>query len=298
MNKKNSIFKEIYKARLAYLFLLPLFAGLILFSYYPAFSGLYHSLFDWDSVGNATFIGINNFKELFQDKVFLDSIPVMFTLMIPKLLIGIVVPLIIAEIIYYFTSKRAQYWYRVLILLPMVAPGVVYTLIWEYIYDPNYGLMTQLCSLFGIGNGTIDWLGNPSLVIFSVIFMGFPWIGGTSVLIYMSGLMNISTEIVESSVLDGASTFRRILKIDLPMIMGQVRYFLIFGIIGGLQDYGVQIVLTKGGPGYSTMVPGYYMFTQAFDAGRMGYASAIGTVLFTAIMLITLLTFRFVRSKD
>jgi ABC-type sugar transport system permease subunit len=146
--------------------------------------------------------------------------------------------------------------------------------------------------------GVVDWLGDPSFVIFSIIFMGFPWIGGTSVLIYMSGLMNISGEIIESSLLDGANTITRIIRIDIPMIIGQIRYFLIFGIIGGLQDYGVQIVLTKGGPGYSTMVPGYYMFTQAFDAGRMGYASAIGTVMFFVIFIFTMLTYRFVKTKD
>ena len=150
--------------------------------------------------------------------------------------------------------------------MPMVAPGVVGTLIWRFIYDPNNGLMTALMQTLGIlkDGQVIDWLGDPNYVIFSIIFMGFPWIGGTSVLIYMSGLMNIPSSLIESSVLDGAGTFTRIFKIDLPMIVGQIRYFVIMGIIGALQSYSTQIILTEGGPGYTTMVPGYYMYTQAF----------------------------------
>ena len=103
---------------------------------------------------------------------------------------------------------------------------------------------------------------------------------------------------IESAVLDGAGRWTRFWHLDLPMLMGQVRYFLIFGLIAGLQDYSIQILLTDGGPGFSTMVPGYYMFTQAFKAGRMGYASAIGMILFIIIMVVTLLLNRYARVKD
>lgn len=160
--------------------------------------------------------------------------------------------------------------------------------------------MTDLLQALGIlhHGQAINWLGDPKTVIFSVIFMGFPWIGGTSVLIYMSGLMNIPTSIIECSILDGATTLKRIIRIDLPMIMGQIRYFLIMGVIGALQSYSTQLILTKGGPGYTTMVPGYYMYTQAFYAGRMGYACAIGTSMFAAIFIITLFTYKYVNNGN
>lgn len=113
----------------------------------------------------------------------------MAKIQLPKLVIGIVVPLVMAELIFNLSSRRAQYWYRILILFPIVTPGVVSTLIWKYMYDPNNGLLTALLRAFGVldGGAVIDWLGDPQWVIFSVIFMGFPWIGGTAVLIYMSG---------------------------------------------------------------------------------------------------------------
>ena len=115
-------------------------------------------------------------------------------------------------------------------------------------------------------------------------------------LIYMSGLMNIPNEVIESSLLDGCSTLRRIISIDLPTIMGQVRYFLIMGIIGALQDYSLQLMLTDGGPGYTTMVPGYYMYIEAFTANRMGYACAIGTSLFLMVFVMTAVTYKYVKS--
>lgn len=298
MKKKESLLGRIYKARSAYLFLAPLFTVLLIFSYYPAFSGLYHSFFNWDSIGKATFIGFRNFKELLSDSVFFNSITVMLKLLLPRLAIGVIVPFIVAELIFGLKSQKMKYFYRVLILFPMVVPGVVNTLIWKSIYDPNNGLMTAVCRMLGLigKSSVIDWLGDPGVVIFSIIFMGFPWIGGTSVLIYTSGLMNISTEVIESSLLDGAGIVRRIFAIDIPMLMGQIRFFLITGLIGGLQDYSVQVVLTKGGPGYSTMVPGYYMYVQAFNNGRMGYASAMGTFIFCFILLLTLLSYKYVKN--
>lgn len=299
-HNKSGLAARIWKGRKAYFYLTPMFLGLILFCYYPPISGIFRSFFDWDGVGNARFIGIDNFKELFADKIFLDSIKTMFILLIPRLLIGIIVPFLMAELIFGVRKAKLQSAYRIGVLLPIVAPGVVGLLIWKYVYDPNIGLMSALLKLFHIipQDAIINYLGDIRLAIPSIIFMGFPWIGGTSVLIYMSGLMNVSGELMESANLDGAGILKRIWYIDIPLLMGQFRYFIIFGIIGGLQDYGIQLVLTHGGPGYATYVPGYYMYNEAFVAGRMGYACAIGASLFVVIFFISLLAFRYIRTSN
>lgn len=295
----RSLGAEIWKARTAYLFLLPLFVGLLAFGYYPPIMGIYRSLFYWKVTGAPEFVGLQNYKNLYQDIIFLNSIPVMFKLLVPSLLIGIFVPFIMCELIYNVTNSRLKGAYRVLILLPMITPGVVGTLIWKYIYDPQEGIVTNLFKLFGIlkENQVIDWLRDPKYVIGSIIFMGFPWIGGTSVLIYMSGLMNIGIEVFESAKLDGANIMQRIFYIDIPNLAGQFRYFFILGVIGGLQNYGVQVVITKGGPGYTTMVPGYYMYQKAFSDGLMGYASTIGTTLFIVIFIISFFIFKYLKEK-
>lgn len=297
---EKTLIRRIWDSRLAYLLLAPLFIGLAVFCYYPPVSGMYHAFFDWNALGVKTFIGLDNFRELFRDPVFLNSIPTMFWIVVPKLLIGTFVPLVVAQMIFAFKSSKWKFRYRVLLLLPMVAPGMVFMLIWGRIFDPINGLITLLGRWLGLigPDQIINWLGDSATVIPSLIFMGFPWIGGTAVLIYMAGIMNISSEVIESSVLDGASTFRRILSIDLPLLMGQIRYFFIFGLIAGIQDYNLQIVLTGGGPGYDTYVPGYYMYLKAFGASRMGYASAVGLVMFVAIFVLTLLSLKYLKTSD
>ncbi|MBB6670754.1 carbohydrate ABC transporter permease [Cohnella nanjingensis] len=295
----GSLLQQAWRARQAYLFLLPLLISIVVFNYYPPVSGMYHAFFDWNLSGKEEFIGLANFREIFRDQVFLDSIPTLVILTIPRLLIGVIVPLIMAEMIFAVKSSRLKYGYRVLILLPMVIPGVVGTLIWKFVFDPSQGLITNLARMVGaIGdNRVIDWLGNPDTVIPSVIFMGFPWIGGTAVLIYMAGLLTISGEVIESSVIDGCGVFRRIWKIDLPLLMGQIRFFVITGLIGLIQDFGLQLIITNGGPGYSTYVPAYHLYMMAFQSGRMGYASAIGVVMFVFIFALSLAAHKFLKNN-
>ena len=300
VKNSGSLWSRIYAARNGYLFILPLFVGLIVFNYFPPISGLYRSLFQWDGTDAPVFLGLDNFRELFNDSRFTQSVPTMLKIMLPRLFISIIIPFIIAEMIFAVKSSYARYAYRVMILLPIIAPGVVTMLVWRFLYDPHNGLVSEIFRFLGlIAPGEIvSWLSDPRTVIPAIIFIGFPWISGTNVLIYMSGLINISTEIIESSRLDGANIMQRIIKIDIPMLLGQIKYFLVFGIINGLQDFGIQIVLTRGGPGYTTYVPGYYMYVQAFFNGRMGYASAIGTVMFAVILFLTIINYRFFNTDN
>lgn len=297
--KKNGLLYRMKKNYVGYVMIAPLFVGLLVFAYYPPIYGFILSLFEKEGQSGVNFVGFGNYIRLFQDEIFLNSIPTMFKIAIPQLLISVIVPLVCAELVFAVSSERLQGTYRMLLLLPMIAPGVVGTLIWKAIYDPTNGVMTNIVRFFGIisTDTNIDWLGDSAYVIFSIIFMGFPWIGGTNVLIYLAGLNALSGEIIESTRLDGASAFRRILSIDLPLLLGQIRYFLVFGLIGAFQDYSVQILLTGGGPGYDTYVPGYYMYHQAFMFNNKYYASAIGFFLFVVIMIITLIVNKFT-NKD
>ncbi|QGQ94099.1 sugar ABC transporter permease [Paenibacillus psychroresistens] len=283
----------------AYLLLSPLFVGLLLFAYYPPVSSFIHAFSDWNIYGETKWIGLHNFKMLFQDPIFVHSIPTLFYLLIPSLFVAIVPPFIVAEMIFSVRRVGISYWYRVLVLIPMVVPGTVVLLIWQYIYDPQSGLLNTLLHTFGFPEDyKPGWLGDSQYALFSLNFLGFPWIGGTSVLIYLAGLMNISKEVIESAELEGASFLQRVWHIDIPSIMGQVKFFLILGIISGMQDYSKQLVLTQGGPNYSTMVPGYYMYSVGFSFGRMGEACAIGVMLFVVIFFFSLLGIKYLKMND
>lgn len=147
------------------------------------------------------------------------------------------------------------------------------------------------------GNGTPAWLGNKDLVIPAILFWGFPWVGSVGVLIYLSGLQNISQDVYEAAELDGVSPLGMIFKIELPLIMTQVRINLIFMTIGTLTTYEIFLILLgpDGGPGGKGMVPGLYMFSAAFSEGRFGYACALGMVLFVIILLLTIVYQKYVK---
>lgn len=288
---------RVWKCKIAYLFLAPLIVGMIVFCYYPPILAVIRSFTDWHIGMNENWnLTFANYTKLFKDQIFLDSIGTMFLLNIPTLIISVVVPLVFAEMLYWVKWQKLSAVYRVLVLLPIITPGVINTYLWTFIYQSN-GLLNDILGAIGF-NFDFNWLNNLGTVIFACIFMGFPWVGGTNVLIYLSGLMNIPTEISEAARLDGAGTFRIIVSLHIPSVLGQIRYFLVFGIIGAFQNYGIQVTLSGSGvvnpeiTNSAIMVPGYYMYRQAFEFNNSGYACAIGTILFVFVMIITALTFK------
>lgn len=154
---------------------------------------------------------------------------------------------------------------------------------------------TRPTGQFSLGNPA--WLGAQDLVIPAILFWGFPWVGAVGVLIYLSGLQNISNDIYEAARLDGVGPWQMIFKIELPLILTQVRINLIFMTIGTLTGYEMFLILLgpEGGPGNRGMVPGLYMFSSAFAEGRFGYASALGMILFVVILTLTIIYQRYVR---
>ena len=174
------------------------------------------------------------------------------------------------------------------------APRRLRTIAWSLVlFGLCLVLFTQLwpkpTNAFEYGHPA--WLGNSKLVIPAAILWGFPWIGTIGVLIYLAGLQNISKEVYEAAELDGIGFWGKIFKIEVPLIMTQVRINLIFLTIGTLTDYGFFLILLgpDGGPGNAAMVPGLYMYKTAFIDGQMGYACALGMVLFAVILYITVI---------
>jgi ABC-type sugar transport system permease subunit/ABC-type glycerol-3-phosphate transport system substrate-binding protein len=290
--------KEVRKAYRSYLFIAPTFFLLLVFSYYPIFSALGHSFTEWKGSGASTWIGLANFRELFADDVMGEASLNTLKMLIGGMIISLTAPLIAAEMIFALKSERAQYLYRVFFVIPMVVPGVVTLLIWGFIYDDNLGLLNQALTAVGLGGLRQSWLGEPNTALYSLILMGFPWVGGFALLIYYAGLQNIPGEVFESARLDGASGFTRFQAIDLPLLMGQIKLLVVLGFIGGLQGFQTQLLLTNGGPGYATTVPGMHLYQNAMSFDRMGYACAIGVVLFLVILSVTYLNLKYMKSSS
>jgi raffinose/stachyose/melibiose transport system permease protein len=144
------------------------------------------------------------------------------------------------------------------------------------------------------------WLGDPHSALWSYMLVEFPWASGTYMLIYLAGLQNIPQDVLDASRIDGATTWTRICRIDLPLIMGQVKLIAILTVIQTLQRYVGIYILTDGGPANATMVPGVYLFHKAFSAGehRLGYACAVGLVMFLFILALTLINQYLIKTEE
>ena len=175
-----------------------------------------------------------------------------------------------------FAGRDVVKWFTSLVLI--VAAGLILTsMIW-----------TEPTKAFE--HGSAAWLGNTYLVLPALLFWGFPWVGIVGVLIYLAGLQNISQDVYEAAELDGVGAFGKLFKIELPLIMGQIRINLIFMTIASLQGYGLILLLfgPHGGPGNRALVPGLYMYREAFLNSRFGYACSLGMVLFVMILTLTM----------
>ncbi len=292
-SRLTGLWWRIYQARLLYLLVLPTMAFVVGFSYVPAFSALYHSFTIW-SGGPARWVGLDNFKFLVRDPYLNKSWINMIQLTLASLL-KMVVPLINAIFIYRLTSNAWQYRYRVLFILPGIIPGVVSSLLWVNFFGLN-GLINEILRAVGLGSFARPWLGSFDYALYALMFAGFPWPGGTTILFYLAGLMNIPNELIDAATVDGVNGWQRFWHLELPLVMGQVKLFLVLTVIGNIQGFAGQLIMTQGGPGFATMVPGLHMFYAATQRQQMGYASAIGTVLFLLILGLTYINLKYVRS--
>ena len=296
VNKKGINRRLLISSLQAYLFLLPTFALIGLFSYYPALLALYHSLTDWNGILLADYVGLNNFREMLNDQVLLASLGNMVTVAIWSLVVTLTVPLLVAELIFAIRNRFVQYGIRSLFVIPLVVPGVVGILLWTNIYDPNIGLLNQTLQALGLEHWTRVWLGDEETALWSIIAIGFPWVNAFALLIFYGGLISIPVELFDATKVDGASIWRRFWNLDLPLLLPQLKLLLILGFIGGVQEFQSIFITTGGGPGNVTYTPALELYYQAVRFNNFGLASAIGTVLFVVILLGTVFYMRYVTS--
>lgn len=283
---------------LIYLLLAAPVGLLAVFLYVPAVSALYHAFTDWDPGKPAVWSGLNNFRQLLHDDVFLKSLMNLSRLGLFVFVVNLTVPFIVAEMIYHLRSERWSYLARVALVLPMIVPGVVVYMIWQYIYS-DAGILTGLLETLGLRSWIYGWLSNPKTALWAVAFVGFPFAHGFNVLIYYAGLANVPQSILEAAEVDGLSAIGKILRLHVPLILGQIRLLTIVTVIGVVNGFESVYILTRdGGPGYETMVPGLYMFLNGFVFERMGYAAAIGLLLLLFLLTFTVLFNYFTRTED
>ncbi|MGL1891400.1 MAG: ABC transporter permease subunit [Spirochaetaceae bacterium] len=294
----SRFFCTLFKHRTAYIMLLPIFFLLILFHYYPVVIAMIRSFTDWNVHSEKiNFNGLDNFRLMINEGYFLAGVKNLGILCGMAFIKLFTMPLLAAKLVFHLQGrfKRA---FRLMFVLPMIVPGIVVALVWQNIYDPNIGLLNNLLEVLNLEHLQQVWLGNEKTAIWSIVFMGFPFVDAFAFLVYYGGLINISSELFEASNLDGANGWWNFWKIEIPMITPQIKMLIILIFIGVVQDFAPILILTGGGPGISTYVPGLELYYNITRFGRYGYASALGLVMFIFIFAGTLLNLRIKTSSD
>lgn len=284
--KKNKNRYDLLKA-VAWL-ILPM-SMIVLFCVYPFIKAFINSFTEWSISGQTKFVFFHNYLSIYSDLVFWKSFKNMLILIFFGLITTNVATICLAEMLFNMKNKKVSKIYRYIFLIPAIVPGMVIILLWKNVVflGTEEGLMNTILSWFNINPNA--WYYSEKWSKFSIIMTNFPWVGGISFLIYLSGLQAIPESCLEAAKLDGANTFQRIRYIDLHLLSGQIKYFFIIGIISGAQTFDYQLIITDGGPNNSTNVPGYMLYLKTYGYSKIGEASAIGVTLFVLTFALTII---------
>ena len=272
-------------------FISPALALLGLFAYYPLVRGAVDAFYNDNGTTN-TFAGVSNFRQVFENPTLRVAWVNIAEIALRWVVLELTVPLVVARALLSLRSERAQQLFRVAFVVPIVISVPITALVWETIYMPTGPLNAFLADV-GLGSLRQLWLANPKIALFSIMGVGFPFVDGVGLLVYTGGLQAIPREVIEAAQLDGASKLVTFFRLELPLIAGQVRLMTVFALVNALTLFTPVLLLTNGGPGNATTVPGLALYDAAFYNNQFGLASAIGVSLFVVIMVLTVAALRF-----
>ncbi len=276
--------RKVSEAWLAYLFLLPTLFGLLFFSLGPVIAGFLISFTNWNIFLAPQWIGLDNYQTLLtQDlprKVFSNTL--YYTLV--NVPLNMIVALGMALLLN--LRLRGVSFYRAVYFLPVVSSTVAASLIWTWLYSPNFGPINYFLGEIGIKGP--PWLASTTWAMPAVIIMSV-WKGfGTNMLIFLAGLQGIPQELIEASMIDGANRWQRFWRITWPLLTPTTFFVLVISCIASFQVFEQVFVMTEGGPAYATSVMGLFIYLNAFRYNNMGYAASAAYILFALILAITL----------
>lgn len=268
------------------LFLLPavLMVGVMIF--YPVLLNIYYSLFSWATYSKSMkFVGLDNYVKLFSDSkvwsAFLNNAEYALVSIIFQVIIG----LVIAHILNTVANKRFASATRVVLFVPAVISITAIGLLWLIIYNPSIGFLNPVMEALGLGRFTRDWLGDKNTAMMAVIMVSQWQYMGEMIMLFTVGLQNVPTELYESARIDGAGGAQIFFRITLPLIKETILMNVMITIIGAFMVFDEVYVMTSGGPGRATEVLATLLYKTGFRMDKMGYACAIGVLMFVVTFL-------------
>lgn len=280
-----------------YLFLAPTLIFLAVFSYYAIGNAVYTSFTDSAFGNKAEFVGVQNYVSAFQDDMFLASFRNQIIISLAAVFNSVFFPVLAAELLFFIRHKKVANIIKTAFVIPMLVPQIVMILIWKFLYNPNFGFNSVL-DLFHMDGLRHNWLNDETTALISIVLIGFPFISGMYFLIIHSGLNMIGEELYEAAIVDGATKGDVVRYVHIPNLKPYIKIVVTLSLIASLSGFGLVAATTNGGPGYATMIPALQMYKVAFGDGKFGYASALGVLLFVVIILLTLISRRFLKEDE
>jgi len=289
--QKNSSLGALRKQekKLGYVFASPWLLGLLIFGAFPIIASLFLSFTRYRMVGTPSWIGLANYRALFfNDSIFWTSLWNTLYHVFLSVPLGLIVGILLALLLN--TRIRGIGIYRTLFYLPNVVSIVAMSLLWLWLFQPNFGLINQILTpVYNLLNmEPLGWYRASNLSKLTIVLMGL-WTAGGSMIIYLAQMQDIPRDYYEAAEIDGANGFQQTIKITLPLMTPSIFFNFIMGIILGFQVFAVAYIMTQGGPGRSTYYYGYYLFDKMINDNNMGQASAMAWILLIVTLIITLL---------
>lgn len=271
-----------------YVFLSPIIIGFLVFTVFPVIMSFYYSLTNYDGILKPEFIGIQNYIALFTNKEFGEALlhTVYFT--IGTVPVGVFLAILVAVLLN--QKIRGINFYRSAFFVPVIVSFVSITMVWQWLYNEDYGLINAFLGKLGLYQP--PWLTSERWAMLSVIIMSI-WKGlGFNAVILLAGVQGISENVYESADIDGANVFQKFFKITLPLLKPTIVFVTIISMINSFQAFDQIYVMTKGGPGTSTQVVSYLIYMNAFQYFKQGYASAMAYILFIIVFVASIIQLR------
>lgn len=274
------------KAKLTILlFVLPALIVYLIWVIYPIISAIWMSMLKSDTLHSNHFAGLENYISVFESTLFWKSMKISIIFIIVTTIFQVILGFFYGYLVY--LQPKGYRIYKILLFIPNVLPSVASGFIWSYIYSPSMGVLKPLMEGMGLGEYYISPIADPKMALYAVIFAQI-WCGlGVQVILFNSGFMNIPSEVIESARLDGATGWKMIKTMVIPMSWDITKMVIILQTIGALRSFDLIYVMTSGGPNHSTEVLPMHLFVNAFQNFNLGYGNVVAVVLFVLAMIIT-----------
>jgi raffinose/stachyose/melibiose transport system permease protein len=270
-----------------YVYVFPAVLMFVVFVVYPILWVISESLHGNGNLHPNAFVGLDHYRQVFQDPVFWRVLLNMFLWGLITIPVQMVIGGTIAYLIERYTT-RSKTFFRVMFFLPVITSVSVISIVWSQMYAPYYGIIQQYAKFGGL-QLTTSPLGEPSLVIYALILVNVWQWTGFSMIMYIAGLNNIPTELWDAAKIDGAYGWQLALRVIVPLLSPVTRSLLLLGVIGTLQTFPIVHLMTDGGPDHASEIFGTYIFKQGFVIGDIGYASALSTLVLVIALVLTVI---------